>query len=116
MITRLALMLSAFSAFAAFSHAAEPKKPNIVIRHGDWLLIEAKTGYRSAGNLNWETRRRYPRDNDLPVELYDLRHDLAQKFNLAADHPGPVAALSALLKQIRSQGHSAPRHLSLAKP
>lgn len=116
MKTRLALMLSAFSAFAAFSHAAEPKKPNIVIRHGDWLLIEAKTGYRSAGNLNWETRRRYPRDNDLPVELYDLRHDLAQKLDLAAGLPERVAELSALLKQIRSQGHSAPRHLSLAKP
>ena len=116
MITRLALMLSAFSAFAAFSHAAEPKKPNIVIRHGDWLLIEAKTGYRSAGNLNWETRRGYPPDDDLPVELYDLRHDLAQKTNLAADHPERVAELSVLSKQLRTQGHSGPRLLSLAKP
>lgn len=86
------------------------------IRHGDWLLIEAKTGYRSAGNLNWETRRGYPPDNDLPVELYDLRHDLAQKTNLAADHPGRVAELHALAKQIRARGHSAPRLLSLAKP
>ena len=82
------------------------------IRHGDWLLIEAKTGYSSTKESDWDTRRGYPPDNDLPVELYNLRNDLAQKSNLAADHPERVAGLSALLKNIREQEHSAPRFLS----
>jgi arylsulfatase A len=86
------------------------------IRHGDWLLIEAKSGYSSTKESDWGSRRGYPPDNDLPVELYDLRQDLAQKFNLAADHPARVAELGALLKKIRTQGHSAPRLESVSPP
>lgn len=79
------------------------------IRHGDWLLIEAKNGYSSTRDAKWEANRSYPADDDLPVELFDLSQDLAQKHNLAAAHPERVAELSALLKKIRAQGHSAPR-------
>ena len=86
------------------------------IRHNDWLLIEAKSGYSSTRDLNWETRHSYPKDDDLPVELYNLRQDLAQKSNLAAAEPARVAELSALAKKIRAQGHSAPRLLPKATP
>ncbi|MGA0853713.1 MAG: sulfatase family protein [Luteolibacter sp.] len=80
------------------------------IRHGDWLLVDGK-GNRNAA---WEKRHGYP-DNKMksPVELYNLKTDLAQKHNVAAAHPERVAELKALLKKIREQGHSAPR---LAKP
>lgn len=79
------------------------------IRHGDWLLIDSKTGYNSTRDREWEARHGYPADDDLPVELYDLSKDISQKDNLAATHPERVAELSALMKKIRAQGHSAPR-------
>jgi arylsulfatase A len=79
------------------------------IRHGDWLLIEAKSGYTSTRDAGWEARHGYPADDGLPVELFNVRDDLAQKRNLAAENPERVAALGALLKKIRTQGHSAPR-------
>lgn len=82
------------------------------IRHGDWLLIEAKSGYSSTKDPAWATRRGYPPDDDQPIELYNLREDIAQKYNLAAEHPERVAALSALLTKIREEGHSAPRFLT----
>jgi arylsulfatase A len=69
------------------------------IRQGDWLLIDGKDGYHTARNDAWEARHGYPADDKLPVELYDLKNDLAQKNNLAAQHPERVAKLQALLRQ-----------------
>ena len=92
-------------------HNTNPK--GYAIRHGDWLLIDAPTGYVSGGNKAWETRRGYQPDGKAGVELYNLKTDLAQKHNVAAEHPERVTELQALLKKIREQGHSAPR---LAKP
>jgi arylsulfatase A len=92
-------------------HNTNPK--GYAIRHGDWLLVDAPTGYVSGGNKAWETRRGYQPDGKAGVELYNLKTDLAQKHNVAAEHPERVAELKALLKKIREQGHSAPR---LAKP
>lgn len=51
----------------------------------------------------------YPPDDKSPVELDNIKTDLAQKHNVAADHPERVTELKELLKQIREQGHSAPR-------
>jgi arylsulfatase A len=92
-------------------HNTNPK--GYAIRHGDWLLVDAPTGYVSGGNKAWEARRGYQPDGKAGVELYNLKTDLAQKHNVAAEHPERVAELKALLKKIREQGHSAPR---LAKP
>jgi arylsulfatase A len=92
-------------------HNTNPK--GYAIRHGDWLLVDAPTGYVSGGNKAWEARRGYQPDGKAGVELYHLKTDLAQKHNVAAEHPERVAELKALLKKIREQGHSAPR---LAKP
>jgi arylsulfatase A len=88
-------------------HNTTPK--NFAIRHGDWLLVAAKDGYGSGRDQGWEARRQYPLDDRGPVELYNLKTDLAQKNNLAAAHPDKVAELQALLEQIRDQGFSAPR-------
>ena len=81
------------------------------IRHGDWLLIAHATGYHSARDEAWESRRGFPDDGDDggDVELYDLSKDPGQARDLAGDHPERVAELAALLNQIREQGHSAPR-------
>jgi hypothetical protein len=52
----------------------------------------------------WEERRDY-RDDDLPVELYNLQRDLEQRVNLAEKYPEKVTELKALLTQIKEQGY-----------
>ena len=95
------------------SHIHNTNPNSYAIRDGNWLLIDGRTGYVSKVGADWEERHGYPPDDKAAVELYDLSIDLAQKKNLAAEHPDRVARLQALLKKIREQGHSAPR---LAKP
>jgi arylsulfatase A len=79
------------------------------IRHGDWLLVDAKNGYMSGRNAKWEAKHKYATDDQGPVELYNLATDIGQRRNLAADNPTRVAELQSLLQKIREQGHSAPR-------
>ena len=97
------------------THVHNTNANGYAIRHGDWVLINAKDGYVSARNAAWEARRGYAPDDGAPVELYNLRTDLAQKHNVAAAHPDKVAELQALLRKIREQGHSAPRLAGAAK-
>lgn len=79
------------------------------IRDGDWLLIDAKDGYRSGRNKGWEERRGYPADDGLPVELFNLKTDIGQRDNVAAEQPERVAKMQAKLARIRERGYSAPR-------
>ncbi len=79
------------------------------VRHGDWVLVDSKDGYVSRRDSAWEARHGYPPDDKEPVELYNLKTDLAQKRNVAGEYPERVAQLQSLLKKIREQGHSAPR-------
>ena len=95
------------------THIHNTSAGRYAIRHGDWLLVDSKDGYVSRRDAAWEARHGYPPDDDSPVELYNLKTDLAQKQNIAAAHPEKVAELQTLLKQIREQGHSAP-HLQAA--
>ncbi len=90
-----------------YIHCAHNK--NFAVRSGDWLLILAKNGYVSARDKAWEAKREYAPDDDAPVELYNLAEDIAQRKNVAAEHPKRVAEMRALLERIREQGHSAPR-------
>lgn len=73
------------------------------LRHGDWLLIDAKTGGVSKVPPWFDEANGYAR-NPHPGELYNLREDLAQKKNLYADHPDKVADLQSRLQAIRKQG------------
>jgi arylsulfatase A len=91
------------------THIHNTNPNGFAIRHGDWLLVNAKDGYGSGRNQGWEARRNYPADDKSKVELYNLKTDLSQKNNVAAAHPEKVAELQTLLMQIRDQGHSAPR-------
>lgn len=91
------------------THVHNSFEGRFAIRDGNWLLIVGPDGYHSRKNPAWEQRHNYPPDDDQPVELYNLKDDIGQKHNVAADHPEKVAELQALLKTIREQGHSAPR-------
>ena len=89
-------------------HNTNPK--GYAIQDGDWLLVDAKSGYAShKPSPVWNQKHHQAPDDDLPVELYNLKEDIGQRRNLAAGHPEKVAQLQALLKKIRDQGHSAPR-------
>lgn len=79
------------------------------IRHGDRVLIDAKTGNARPVPAGWMKKHDTPPDDKQPVELYDLAKDPGQRKNLAAEQPEAVAELRALLKKIRDQGYSAPR-------
>lgn len=91
------------------SHVHNTFDKQYAIRDGDWLLVDHKTGYRSKGWQAWEPRHNYPGDDDQPVELYNLKNDIGQRHNLAADHPEKVEQMQKLLAKIQQQGHSAPR-------
>jgi len=79
------------------------------IRHEDWVLVDHKDGYRSGRVADWETKHKYPADDDQPAELYNLTEDLGQRHNLASRYPERVENLRQLLTEIRERGHSAPR-------
>lgn len=101
--------------------AAEPPRTTIVhntnpnhyaIRHGDWLLVDGETGVmepkeRLAPDV-WNRKHGYPPEDGQPVELYDLKNDVGQRHNRAAEHPDKVAELLALLARTRQQPRSAP--------
>ena len=91
------------------SHVHNTKAGQYAIRDGDWLLVDAKTGYVSGRNGAWEEKRDYPADDGGDVELYNLKEDIGQKKNMAADQPEKVKELKALLKKLQEQGYSSPR-------
>lgn len=94
---------------ARTTHIHNTKENSYAIRHGDWVLVDAKSGYVSGKNQAWETKRGYPADDKTPVELYNLKEDIGQKNNVAAVNADKVAELKTLLKTIREQSYSAPR-------
>jgi arylsulfatase A len=82
---------------------------NYAIRDGDWLLVDAKSGAARKAPTTWDKKHHQPPNDGQPVELYNLKEDIAQRHNLAAEHPDKVTELQTLLKKIRDQGHSSPR-------
>ena len=91
------------------THVHNTKVDHYAIRHGDWLLVDAKDGYVSGRNKVWEDKWSYPADDDQAVELYDLSTDPGQRNNLATANAQKVQQLRTLLKTVREQGYSAPR-------
>jgi arylsulfatase A len=91
------------------THVHNTKVDHYAIRHGDWLLVDAKDGYVSGRNKVWEDKWSYPADDDQAVELYDLSTDPGQRSNLATANAQKVQQLRTLLKTVREQGYSAPR-------
>jgi hypothetical protein len=62
---------------------------------GDWKLIEPGKGAKINRNTNTEL------GNDSQPQLYDLSKDIAEKNNVAAEHPDRVQAMLEHLRQIR---------------
>ena len=91
------------------THVHNTRERGYALRSHEWLLIDAKSGYVSKVDRAWVERYNYPSDDDSPIELYDLANDPGQRDNLALKHPQIVEELSQKLKQLQSQGHSAPR-------
>ena len=75
------------------------------LRHGDWVLIAAKTGGVSKVPEWFDLANGYTRNTD-PGELYNLRRDITQKHNVYSDNPEKVRELSSLLEQVRARGQS----------
>lgn len=73
------------------------------LRHGDWVLIDARSGGVSAVPEWFNEANGYSK-NSQPGELYNLREDIAQKKNLYSEQPEKVAELMALLNRLRSNG------------
>jgi len=69
---------------------------------GHWKYIEPSKGPKINRNVNIEL------GNDRQPQLYDLKNDLGEKDNVAAEHPEKVKELASLLKKIRSDGRSRP--------
>jgi len=63
-----------------------------VLRQGDWTAV-------------FYIREKNPKS----PELYNLKNDIGQSKNVAAQYPERVKSMKALLDKIRDQGHSAPR-------
>ena len=89
-------------------HNTNPK--NYAVRDGDWLLVNATSGYTShKPSPAWNKKHNQPADDIQSVKLFKLKEDLGQRHNLAAEHPDKVARLKTLLKKLQDQGHTAPR-------
>jgi arylsulfatase A len=73
------------------------------IRQGDWVLIEAKSGYVSKVPEWFEKAEGYSAHSG-SGELYNLRDDLAQKKNMFEQQPDRVAQMRQLLGKIRERG------------
>lgn len=69
---------------------------------GDWKYIEPGKGPKINRNTNTELGR------DSQPQLYNLKNDLGEKHNLAAEHPDRVKAMADLLRRIRKRGRSRP--------
>ncbi len=89
------------SARDALVHNTNPN--GYALRHGDWVLIDAKSGAVSKVPAWFDEANGYA-NNDAPGELYNLRDDLVQKHNLYVEKPEKVAELKALLTKLRERG------------
>jgi len=67
---------------------------------GDWKYIEPSKGQKMNSNVNIEL------GNDPSPQLYDLKNDLGEKHNIAAEHPDVVKEMAALLQKIRDDGRT----------
>ncbi len=104
---------------------AEPPRESLIhntrpdhyaIRDGRWLLVNHRTGVVGGDGRQpppeWlEKHHVPPYEEDQELALYNLDDDLRQRKNLAAEKPERVAAMQALLEEIRERGFSAPRLL-----
>ncbi len=72
----------------------------LTIIKGDWKYIEQGGGQKIQVNTNTET------GNDTEPQLYNLKTDLGEKNNVAAQNPLIVKELTELLQKVRNDGRT----------
>ncbi|CAN5461142.1 arylsulfatase [soil metagenome] len=70
---------------------------NLSLLRGNWKYIEPHAGVNVMKEVNIET------GNDLQPQLYNLKTDLGETRNVAAQYPKVVAELTTLLKSVRDK-------------
>ncbi|MGJ8723612.1 MAG: sulfatase family protein [Roseibacillus sp.] len=97
------------AAKARESHIHNTSPNKYAIRIGDWLYLDVPTGHAIPKRaVAWEEKFGYEPSEE-KVGLFNLKEDIGQKHNLAAENPEKVEAMKAELERIRLQGFSAPR-------
>jgi arylsulfatase A len=91
------------------THIHNTNASAFAIRHGNWTLIQARSGYHSKGYENWEEKRDYATGDPKRAQLFHISSDIGQRTNLIDQHPEKARQLTALLEKIRRQGYSSPR-------
>ena len=86
---------------AARDHLVEHAGTLSLIK-GNWKYIEPSKGAKINRSVNIEL------GNDPSPQLYDLRADLGEKHNIAAEHAEVVKEMAALLQRIRKAGRTRP--------
>ena len=99
-----------FSAHLMGERATEPVRDQLIhhshrgmfaIRQGPWKLI---TEHGSGGFT--KPARREPAEGEPPGQLYHLLDDPSESQNVWDDNPLVVARLTALLEELKRNGHS----------
>lgn len=92
---------------ATVHHSARGK---FAIRKGDWVLIDAPSGDDNGGNgePEWLKKERGYTAHSKPGELFNVREDLAQRYNQYEQKPELVAELKVLLEKYIRDGRSTP--------
>lgn len=75
---------------------------SFTIRRGEWKLLFAP------GSGGW-SEPKPGKEGRLPaIQLYDMKKDPAERYNVAAAHPEVVEELTALMKKYILEGRSTP--------
>jgi arylsulfatase A len=85
----------------------------MAIRKGDWVFIDAPSGDCNLDpdpehEPEWFKRERGYRPHSFPGELFNLKEDPAERYNLYGDRPDKVGELKELLDKYRRDGRSTP--------
>ncbi len=72
----------------------------LTIIKGNWKFIEPGPGQRINVNTNTEL------GNDTLPQLYNLKTDIGERYNLASENPSIVKELTELLQKIRNEGRT----------
>ena len=91
-------------------HIHNTNPNHYAIRKGDWLLVDAKSGYISKKPpASWTGKHGAIQGVSSGGQLFNLKNDLGQRHDVSGANPEIVKDLKATLQTIRDQGHSAPR-------
>ncbi|MEJ6829324.1 MAG: arylsulfatase, partial [Akkermansiaceae bacterium] len=61
------------------THIHNTNKNAYAIRDGDWVLVDAKSGYHSPRKKDWEKKHDYPSEERKTPKLFNLKEDIGQR-------------------------------------